>query len=166
MRQAVQAFIISGVLLTAAGCGTATGSTPGAPAGPGTASAPPAATLAAEASTKSSCQALGEVYSSHIPPFAEALSKMVTGRQSAGADPESQRQVQKSLSAFATAVRESTQSSTDPQIRTDGKQTADRMQAKAADAGFFRAIKTTEEVNAVLGPTLTEWLSPVARHCS
>jgi hypothetical protein len=70
------------------------------------------------------------------------------------------------LNAFATAIRESTQSSTDPQVRTDGKQTADKMQAKAADAGFFRAIKTSEEVNTVLGPTLTEWLAPVARHCS
>jgi hypothetical protein len=167
MRRAVQALIISGVLLAAAACGTATGPTPGGPATLGTASAPGAATQAAEASTRSLCEALGQVYSKNLAPFAEALTEMVDGRKGAGGGSQDhQRQAQQSLKAFATAIRTATQDSTDPQLRTDGKKAADRLQAKAADAGFFSEIKTAEDVNTVLGPTLKEWLSPVAHHCS
>jgi len=161
MRRAMRAFIISGVLFSMAACGTATGPTPGGAAGVVVASAPAAGAPAAEATTRSACEALGQVYSKNMAPFAEALAKMVAAGDQAHPQP-----VQQSLKSFATAISAATQSSTDPQVRADGKQTADRLQAKAKDTGFFRTIKTTDDVNKVIGPTLKEWLSPVTRHCS
>jgi len=161
MRRAVQALIISGALLSAAACGTATGPTPGAAVGDA-GTAPVVATPDAASSTRTLCDALGQAYSKNMAPFAEALTKLVN----AGGDEANRRQVQQSMKAFAGAIRVATQNSADPQVKTDGKQAADRLQAKAADAGFIKTIKTTEDVQTVLGPTLKEWLSPVAQHCS
>ena len=67
---------------------------------------------------------------------------------------------------FATAIRGATQGSGHAQLRADGKQAADRIQARSADAAFFGKIRTPEDVNTLLGPTLKEWLSPVNHHCS
>ena len=162
MRRAGQGLIISVTLLAATACGTAAGPTPGVPAGTG--GAAPAATQTADAATKSTCEALGQVYSKNMGPFAEALAQMIAARRDGG--DEGYPQVKKSLTAFATAVRAATKSSTDPQVQTAGEETADRLQAKAADARYFKTIKTTEDVNTVLGPTLKEWLAPVKEHCS
>jgi len=159
MRRAVQAIIVSGTLLSAAACGTAAGPTPGVPAG--TASAPAAAAPAA----KTSCEALGQAYSKNMAPFAQALTDMVAARKKAGGD-QGYPQVKESLTAFATGIRTATADSTDPRLKTDGNQTADRLQERAADEATFRKIKTTKDVNTMLGPTLKEWLSPVERHCS
>lgn len=168
MRQAVRAFIISGVLLSAGACGTATNPAPGeAGVGIGSAAATSGAAQAqaADGSLKSSCEALGQVYSKHMAPLAEALTKLANERQGAG-DAKAQRQVQQSLKSFATAIRDATKDSTDPQLKADGKQTADQMQAKAADAGVFSKVKSAQDVNAALGTTLKGWLSPVEQHCS
>ncbi|GIE49259.1 hypothetical protein Ani05nite_27930 [Amorphoplanes nipponensis] len=167
MRQAVQALIISGVLLSAAACGTATNPAPGEPGvGVGAASAPPAAQRSAEASARSACEALGQVYSRHMAPYAEALTKLVATREHAGDEKPDQQQVKKSLTAFATAISAVTQASTDPVMRADGKKAADQLAAKAADARTFSKIKTQQDVNTTLGPTLKQWLAPVDKHCS
>jgi len=166
MRRAVQALIISGALLSAAACGTATGSTPGAAVDAGTAPPRTPTTQTTEiASTRSLCDALGQVYNKNMAPLAEALTNLVSagGGQN---NQNNQKQVQQSMKAFAGAIRGATQRSTDPQVRTEGDKAADQLQAKAADATFLSTIKTTEDVNKVLGPTLKEWLSPVAHHCS
>jgi hypothetical protein len=162
MRQVVRAFIIGGVLFSAAACGTATNPAPGgAGVGIGSATAPPSAVRASESAIKASCEALGQVYSKNMAPVAEAISKLADG-----ADKKTQQQAQQALKAFATEIRGATQESTDPQLRTDGKKTAEVLQAKAADAGLFSKIKTNEDVNTVLGSTLKEWLSPLEQHCS
>ncbi len=167
MRQAVQAFFISGVLLSAAACGTASNPAPGEPGvGIGTASAPPAAERSAAASTRSSCEALGQVYTKHMAPFAEALTKLADARKSKGDDKATQRQVQQSLTEFATAIRSATETSTDSQLRAAGKKAADQLQAKATDAASFRTVKSTEDVNTTLGSTLKGWLSPLEQQCS
>jgi len=167
MRQAVQALIISGVLLSAGACGTATNPAPGEPGvGIGSATAPPAAVRSAEASIRTSCEALGQVYGTNMAPLAEALTKLADARKQAGDDKAFEQQVQQSLKAFAGAIRLATQNSLDPKLRTDGKKTADQLQAKAADAEVFSEVKTTEDVNKALGTTLREWLSPVDKHCS
>ncbi|MEU7909308.1 hypothetical protein [Actinoplanes sp. NPDC049118] len=160
MRRAVRALVIGGVLLPAAACGAAT---PGVPRTPLPASA---AAQPADGSLRSSCEALGQVYGRNLAPFAEALSDLVAARQGAGDDKEPQRQVRRSLTAFAGAIRAATRDSTDPQLRADGERTAEGIQAKADDTGFIRAVKTDQDVDTVLGPTLKQWLSPVAQHCS
>jgi hypothetical protein len=159
MRRAVQALVIGGVLLSAAACG---GTTNPAPGSAPLAAAPSAAAPSVDGSIRSSCEALGQVYGKHLAPFAESLTKLVA----APGDKEPQRQVQQSLTTFAAAIRAATRDSTDPQLRVDGAQTADQLQAKAKDAAFLRTVKTEQDVNTVLGPTMKQWLSPVAKHCS
>src|SRR4051812_29081167 len=67
MRRAVRALLVGGVLLSAAaGCGTAKSSPNAAPA-PGASAADPA-----QAATRSACEALGQVYTQKMAPFAEA----------------------------------------------------------------------------------------------
>jgi hypothetical protein len=163
MRQVVRALIIGGVLFSAAACGTASNPPPGGGPGVGigSATAPPPGVLASEASIKASCEAIGTVYSRNMAPVAEALTKLVDNT-----DKKTRQQAQQAMKAFAAEIRRATQGSTDPQLRTDGKKTADQLQAKAADAELFSKIKTNEDVNTVLGSTLKEWLSPIEQHCS
>ena len=164
MRRAVLALAVGGVFLTASACGTAK-----SPAASGTPNAGTAATAAADpalADTRAVCDAVGQVLNKNIGPFAEALGKMLAGRQTAGGGATLVQPAQQSLKSFATSILGATQTSTNAQVRADGKQTADTLQAKSADTAFFRKIQTTKDMDTVLGPTLKEWLSPVTHHCS
>jgi hypothetical protein len=166
MRRAMQALVIGGALLPAAACGAATNPAPGAGGGAPAAPAPGAAAPSVDGSIRSACEALGQVYGTNLAPVAKALTDLVAAQRSPGDDKAHLRQVQRSLTAFAAAIRAATRDSTDPQLRADGEQTAKQIQAKAADAGFIRGIRTDQDVNTVLGPTMKQWLSPVAAHCS
>jgi hypothetical protein len=160
MRRAVLTLMVGGALGVMAACGTANGQSPGS--GQAGGSAPGGAALpSALAETKESCEALGQAYTKNVGPFAEALSKMV-----AGPSKDTQAAAQTKLGNLAVAVRAATESSTDAQIKSDGKATADSLTAKSKDAKFFATVKTTDDVNKILGPTLKEWLSPVTHHCS
>ncbi|MEU4236928.1 hypothetical protein [Actinoplanes sp. NPDC026619] len=158
MRRAVFALVVGGALSALAACGTASGPTPGSAAGTGPAGA---ALPSALVETKESCEALGQAYTQNVGPFAEALSKMVAGPAAT-----TRQNAQTKLGNLAVAVRAATEGSTDAQIKSDGKQTADSLTAKSKDAAFFQGIKNADDVNKVLGPTLKEWLSPVTHHCS
>jgi hypothetical protein len=163
MRRTVLVLTVGGVLLTAGACGTARhAGTTAAPAPVVAQSAVAAGQPAAQTETKAFCEGLGDVYNKNMGPFAEALTKMVA----AGGAKASQAQAAQKLSAFATAVRGAAATSQDPQLRADGKQAADQLQAKSADSALFAKVKTTADVNTILGPTLKEWLAPVAHHCS
>jgi len=158
MRRTIRTLLVSGVLLSAAACGTATGpsGTPNVAGAPTAASGPAAAAPGALAST---CEQLGQAYSTNIAALAESLTTLVNDRKAvAGAEA--------SLTAFAGAVADATKGSDDAQIKADGKKAADTMRAKAADKKFFAGIKTAADVERTMGPTLTEWMSPVTKHCS
>jgi hypothetical protein len=147
-----RAVALGGILLTASvsACGaTSDGRTP-----------PPATLSAEQAATKSSCEALGQAYNQKMAPFAEAVTGMVNGR------PPNGKPAQQALHDLATAIRAATESSTDAQLRTDGKKTADLLTAKATDDAFFRRIRTPDDVRDMLGPTLKGWLAPVTTHCT
>jgi hypothetical protein len=149
MRRTIATLLTGGVLLAVTACGTAGDTTPVVSAP--TTGAPPA--------IRSTCEALGQAYGKNMSALAESLSTLVADRATLA-------QAQRSLAGFATAVVDATKVSDDPQIRADGKQAADRMRAKSADPKFFAAIKTSKDVDQTMGPTLTEWLSPISRHCS
>ena len=160
MRRAVLGLVVGGLLLgSAAGCGATNNPAPGAGTpGAGTASLTPE-----QARTKASCEQIGTVYTRNMGAFAESLSKMV----STGADTTAARKdAQQKLSAFGAAIRQTTQSSGDAQLRADGQQAADHLQATSADEAFFTKIRTNQDVTTVLGPTLKSWLAPVTQHCS
>ncbi|MFF5296555.1 hypothetical protein [Paractinoplanes globisporus] len=151
MRGALKVVVAGGLLaFCAAGCGSA----------PSSGAAPAVSTAAPE--TKVTCEAVGEAYTKNIGPFAEALSEMVGAKATAAGRTDAQQK----LKALADSLRTATQGSGDAQLRADGKQTADQLQAKSADAKFFGGIKTAQDVSTVLGPTLKEWLAPVTHHCS
>jgi hypothetical protein len=160
MRRAVQAWMAGGALLAAAGCGITMTPSPVASPAP-SAAAPPAA-----GSLRSTCEAVGQAYGDNLGPFAKALTELADARQQAGDEKALRREVQRSLTALATALRAATRQSTDPRLRADGEQTAERLRATATDAGFLRTVKTDQDVQTVLGPTLKQWLSPVTQHCS
>jgi len=148
MRRTMTALIAGGLLAGTAACGSLGGATP-------------VSTLTGgpEPAAKVSCEAVGDAYTKNIGPFAEALTKMVADRRTV-------KVAQQKLDAFGAAIRTATADSADLEIRADGKQTADRLHAKSADAKWFGTIRTAEDVNTALGPTLKEWLAPVTNHCS
>jgi hypothetical protein len=153
MRRALFGIVAGGLLLGAAACGSTGGPTPGA----GTA----AVTLAPEQlATKASCEAIGDVYTKNMGAFASSLSKVPASGDTA------RKEAQQKLTAFGSAVLGATKGSTDAEMRADGKRAAEQLQAAAKNAGFFAKIKTTDDVSAVLGPTMKEWLAPVTHHCS
>lgn len=149
------ALVAGGALLTLAACGTASGGTTATPAVPGGGQPP-----AVASQTKAGCEAVGQAYTKSMGPLAEAVTKMVNGGGGTAA------QAQAKLKDFSAAIRTATEQSGDAELRADGKQTADALQAKSADAKTFSAIKTQDDVSKLLGPTLKGWLSPVTQHCS
>jgi hypothetical protein len=152
MRRAVRVVVAGGVAaFFVASCGSAPSSE---------AVSPPVVTVPPE--TKATCEAVGEAYTKNIGPFAEALTRMVQTTPTAA----SRAAAQQKLKALADSVRAATQTSADAQLKSDGKQAADQLQAKSADKKFFGTIKTAQDVSTVLGPSLKEWLSPVNHHCS
>ncbi|WP_433360081.1 hypothetical protein ACQPZX_26095 [Actinoplanes sp. CA-142083] len=152
MRRAVFPLLLGAVLLLPAACGTVSGPTPGATA---------AAIPTAAPELKAACEAIGEAYTKGMAPFAEAVAKAA----GSGA-PADRAQAQKKLGELATSIRTATAAAKDPQIVADGKQAADQLQKKAADASVFAALKTPDDASRLLGPQLKEWLSPVTSHCS
>ena len=152
MHRVIRTLLVGSAVLAAAACGTAadSGSTTTA------ASAPAANTPPGLGST---CEALAQVYGKNMAPYAQALTDLVADRKKV-------EPAQQALAAFATAVQDATKASEDAQLRAEGKKTADQMRAKSEDAKYFRTIKTAADVDKAMGPTLSEWLSPVSSRCS
>lgn len=158
MRRIIPALLVGGGLLATAACGTAAGTTPGtAPNAAGPRGSAPAAT--APPAIAATCQALAEAYGENMAPYAKALHGMVADRKATAS-------AQQALATFATAVQDATKASEDDELRIEGKEAADQLRAKSADKKFFAGIKTAQDVDKAIGPTLTEWLAPVHRRCS
>jgi uncharacterized protein YceK len=155
MRRVVLTLAIGGVLLTA-GCGTSRSNDNSAAPNVAPASGAPAQ---AGSATKTTCEQLGVIYTQNMAPFAKSLTSIVSSKASPA-------EAQQALKSFAVAIRGTTSGSPDAQLRADGEQTATQLLTKAGDAAFFKKIKTSQDVNTVLGPNLKEWLSPVTHHCS
>jgi hypothetical protein len=169
MRRAVKTLVVGGALLFAAACGSSESpsTTPpavgaGTPAAGGAPASAGAGALPADiAQTKALCESLGQVYTKNMGPFAESLTKVVASK-GAKADVA---EAQTALKSFAVAVQGATEKSTDTKLKEDGKKAAEQLTEKSKDAAFFETIKTNEDVNKLLGPTLKGWLSPVQAHC-
>jgi hypothetical protein len=168
MRRAAMALVVLGLAVSAAaGCSLKSNQadSPGAP-GQAAASMDPSV-QASLADTRNVCDALGKVYSKDYGPFATALTKLATSRK-AGTDSQktSKQQAQAALKTFADDLRGATQGSANTQVRTDGAQTADQLQAHADDGTTFDKIKTNSDVQNLLGTTMKGWLNPISVHCT
>jgi hypothetical protein len=160
MSRAVLALAVGGVLFVAtAACGTAAN----APSAVSTVSSEQAAALA---DTRKVCEALGQVYGKNIGPFATTVGKLISSRTGSGDTKTPQAQAQQELRTFAADVRTTTSTSTDPQMRADGEQTAKQLTDAAADKTTFDKVKTSQDLQTLMGPTLTQWLQPINSHCS
>jgi hypothetical protein len=169
MRRAVTALVVSGLLLTATGCSLSHNTASGQPVPGGAAAAPVNPSVSASlADTRSVCDAIGKVYSKDYAALATALSKLVSSRKGspASAQSSSKQQAQEALRAFADDVRGATQTSTNDQVRTDGTQTADQLKAHADDGTLFDKVKSTGDMQNLLGPTMKGWLAPISNHCT
>lgn len=163
MRRAAPALVLVGLLLSTTACGTARSPEPG---GARTVpSAAPGGAAPAQAQTRALCETLGQVYSEHLGPFAEALSATVEGG-AASRGAAAQKQAQRQLNGLADGIVEATRADPDAQVRADGEQTAAQLRKTAGDRKFFSGISSPEDVNKVVGTSMKTWMAPVARHCS
>jgi hypothetical protein len=162
MRRAILSLVVGGVLLVAAACDSTPTTTPGGPPGPGQAAA-----QASMADTRAMCENIGKVYGTNVGALASALGKLIGSPGPTGDGAKTAKaQAQQALGSFADAIRTATQESHDPQVRSDGQQAADQLRSKASDAKLFDGIKTSNDLNTLIGPTLKDWLAPVMKHCS
>ncbi len=162
MRRVVPALALAGVLLSAAACGTARSPEPGTATAPAVApTGAPAQPAPAVAQTCALCETLGQAYSEHLGPFAEALSATV-----ADGGKTAQKQARDQLSGLADAITEATRANPDAQVQTDGAKAAGQLKKASTDDGLFRQVRSADDVNTMMGTTLKEWMAPVARHCS
>ena len=169
MRRAAMALAVLGLAVTAAAGCSLKSNEAGSPAGaPGQAAASMDPTVQASlADTRNVCDAIGKVYSKDYATFATALSKLATSRKSnAAAQSSSKMQAQGALKGFADDLRGATQASTNTQVRTDGAQAADQLQQHAGDNTIFDKVKTTSDVQTLLGSTMKGWLAPLSNHCT
>ncbi|HET6528993.1 MAG TPA: hypothetical protein VFH03_00040 [Actinoplanes sp.] len=165
MRRPLLALAV-GSLLAVTACGTArnpaVSAVPSAGAG-----APSAVAVPTElAETKAVCEAIGQVYTANMGPFAQAVSELAAVRQRSGDAGQLQGQAQERLSEFATAIRGATRDSGVREAQAAGERTAKLLEAKSDDAAFFRKIQTGKDAEQVIGSTLKEWLKPVTSYCS
>lgn len=151
MRRALFALLTGSTLLAAAACGTAPGG--GTNPAPGTNTA-----ASANSAIGTACEALAKVYDKNMASYAQALTSLA-------ADPKAVTEAQQSLATFAADVQQATASSPDAALQSAGEETAKLMRDKSADAKFFSAIKTPDDVSKAMGQTLTAWLAPVQNKC-
>jgi hypothetical protein len=152
MRRVLFALLTGGALLTASACGTA-------PGGAGSNPAPGTSTAASASAVGTACEALAKVYDKNMASYAQALTSLT-------ADPKAVAKAQQSLATFASDVQEATGTSPDAAMKTAGQETAKLMRDKSADAKFFGAIKTPDDVSKAMSQTLTAWLAPVQSKCA
>lgn len=167
MRRAATALVVWGLLLTVAGCSLSQNHASGQPGGGAQAATVDPSVQASLADTRSVCDAVGKAYSKNYATFASALSKLVSSRKgSATGAKTAEMDAQSALRGFAEDLRGATATSTNTQVRTDGTQAADQLKAHADDATIFDKVKTTSDVQALLGPTMKGWLMPISNHCT
>jgi hypothetical protein len=112
------------------------------------------------------CEAIGKVYTANMGPFAQSVSELAAARQQSGDVQKVQGQAQQRLSAFAIAIRGATHGSGVSEAEAAGERTAKVLESKSADKAFFQKIRTGEDAEKVIGPTLKAWLKPVTDYCS
>jgi hypothetical protein len=162
--------IAAGLLFAASACGTARnpGSEPTVAGAPGQAASvqPGQAGAPSVDPNAALCQAVGEVYSAKLGPFATALSKMVNAPAGSGEAKAARDDAKKALGSFADEMRSVTSTTSIAEAKAAGSEAADALDERAADDKFFSGIKTGADVDKVLSTTFSDWLEPMDAHCA
>jgi len=160
-------IVTAGMIALTAACGTdrATDAIPAVQPAPGQV-ATRAGTAPSIDPRAAFCPAIGEVYSARLGPFAAALSRMTTVPSGSGEAEAARDEARKALGSFAAEIRSVTATATAAEARQAGAKVADAMAAKSTDDKFFGGIRTGEDVEKVLGTTVTGWLEPIDKYCA
>jgi hypothetical protein len=161
-------IVTAGMIVLNAACGTdrATDAIPAVQPAPGQAASTRAGTAPSIDPRAAFCPAIGEVYSARLGPFAAALSRITTVPSGSGEAEAARDEARKALGSFAAEIRSVTATATAAEARQAGAKVADAMAAKSTDDKFFGGIKTGEDVEKVLGTTVTGWLEPIDEYCA
>jgi hypothetical protein len=173
---------VAAVLLVVSGCGSASvgtsapdarGSAPAAAAsGSAAASGPagPADTPSADATTADTHQVCGAIFqtvsagASAVGTDLGAMVGHLSGANDSAAGASRDSALRK-LGDLATQVRTAGAPALDPVVRTAAGETADRLQALAADPGLLTGVKEADQLDPVLSK-ITTATDPLTTACS
>lgn len=169
MRRVILAATIAGVVLTTAGCGgdgNETSAGPSATSASPSPSASPTPTASANyaADTKRICTEIERAIEAEMENFGEQVGKMVAYRQAGNTvrANEAKADAQAQLRAIAGRMRERTAVAQDPELKEAGQESAENMEASAADETFFTRVRTPEQ----LKKEAVSWVVPLVEFCA
>jgi hypothetical protein len=172
MRRVVLAVALTATVLGAAACGdggeTSAGGSPSATSASPSASPTPSPTPSASANhaadTKRICAEVEKSLDPEMENFAEEVARMVAYKQAGNTARANQAKAdaQAQLRAIASRMRERTAVAQDPKLRAAGQESAENMEASAADEAFFSRVRTPDDLRKVA----ITWVLPVAELCA
>jgi hypothetical protein len=176
MRRVLLAVAITGTIVSTAACGGTGGgsaspspsATSASPSASPTTSPTPTASANYAADTKRICGEIEKSIESDMTDFGEELGKMIAYRQagSTARANEAKADAQAELRTIAAGMRQRTANAQDPELRAAGQESAENLEASAADEAFFRRLRTVNDVKAMLEKEVVTWLLPLAEFCA
>lgn len=171
MRRLLTAVALGATLLISGGCaGDDSPTAQPTTAAPTSASPTPSATPSADhaADTKRICGEIDKALETDMKGFGEELGKMIAYKQAGNTARANQAKAdaQAELKAIASRMRERTAAAQDPELKAAGQESAENMEASAADQAFFGRLKTLNDVQSVVQKEVVSWLVPLAKFCA
>jgi hypothetical protein len=173
MRRVVLAVAIAVIAVSTAACG---GNGPSASPSPSATSASaspsasptPTASVNYAADTKRICGQIEKSFDSEMESFGVELGKMIAYREAGNTTRANQAEAatQAELRAIASRMRARTAVAQDPELRAAGQESAENMEATAADDSFFAKFKRVSDVEKLLQNEVVSWLLPLAEFCA
>jgi hypothetical protein len=173
MRRISLAVALTVTVLGAAACGgdgdeTSAGASPSvtsaSPAASPTPSLTPTASANYAADTKRICTEIEKSLETDMEKFGVEVGKMIGYKQAGNTARANQAKAdaQAELRAIASGVRERTAVAQDPELREAGQESAENMEASAADEAFFSRLRTPDDLKQVA----VSWILPLAELCA
>jgi hypothetical protein len=172
MRRLLTAAALGAALLITAGCaGKDNDESAAQPTASATSASPtPSASASANyaADTKKICTEIDKSLETEMENFGEELGKMIAYKQAGNTTRANQAKAdaQAELKAIASRMRERTAAAQDPELKAAGQESAENIEASAADETFFSRLKTLNDVKSVVQKEVVSWLVPLAKFCA
>jgi hypothetical protein len=168
MRPAILAVLAGGVLLTGAACESdAQVYNAGAPA-PSPSPAVSATAVDYSEDTAIVCGKLDKIFTGELDDFGAAIGKMIAykeAKQTADAT-KAEKSAAAELQSAGARIRKETSVAQNPELKSAGEASAQKLETSAKDRKYIKRIATTADLDKTLKPQLAEWLSPVAGYCA
>jgi hypothetical protein len=121
------------------------------------------------ADTRRVCTRVDRVFEGpELDRFAKRLGQLIRFKQAKDARKAlaAREGAKGELRSLAVALRRTTASAKDPDLRAAGAESAANIEASATDNAFFSTLKTIKDVNRNLEAEFTPWMTPVATYCA